>query len=93
MGENLTVISGQNGTQKTTILGMISQPFTISDKEKPLYGEKPLSGGNYRSSFSEKFKLSDIFDKPKEHEWTLFLNREVDDEYTVESMQRSKSDP
>ena len=71
LGENLTVIAGQNGTQKTTLLGMLTQPFAITDKKNPLSNEKPLCGGNYKSSFPEKFKLSEKFDKPKEHEWTL----------------------
>ncbi|MDO6440217.1 AAA family ATPase [Cyclobacterium sp. 1_MG-2023] len=88
LGANLTVIAGQNGTQKTTLLGIISQPFTITDKENPLYGEKPLCGGNYKSLFSEKFKLSDAFDQPKGHEWTLSLNNVTEPEFTVESIER-----
>ena len=32
LGSHLTVISGQNGTQKTTILGMLSQPFSNIDE-------------------------------------------------------------
>lgn len=88
LGTNLTIIAGQNGTQKTTLLGIISQPFTISDKENPLYGEKPLCGGNYKSLFSEKFKLSDSFDTPQSHEWTLNLNNESDPEFTIESIKR-----
>ena len=88
LGNNMTVIAGQNGTQKTTILGMISQPFTITDESNPLYGEKPLCGGNYKSLFSEKFKLSEIFDKPKSHEWTLYLNIVDEPEFTVESIER-----
>jgi len=91
LGTNLTLIAGQNGTQKTTLLGIISQPFTISEKENPLYGEKPLCGGNYRSLFSEKFKLSDSFDLPKKHEWTLNLNSATETEFTVESIKRDKA--
>ncbi len=90
LGENLTVIAGQNGTQKTTLLGMLSQPFSISDKDHPLYSEKPLCGGNYRSGFAEKFKLSESFDKPKTHEWTLSLKKD-DAQFTLESMPRSRS--
>ncbi|MCK9182715.1 MAG: AAA family ATPase [Fibrobacteraceae bacterium] len=71
LGSHLTVIAGQNGTQKTTLLGMLTQPFAITDSENPLSKEKPLCGGNYKSAFSEKFKLSSAFDIPKEHEWTL----------------------
>ena len=88
LGSQLTVIAGQNGTQKTTILGMLSQPFTISDSENPMKGEKPLCGGSFKSAFSEKFKLSDNFDKPKEHEWTLYLKNE-DDPFILESIPRS----
>lgn len=88
LGSSLTVIAGQNGTQKTTLLGIISQPFTITDKKNPLYGEKPLSGGNYKSLFSEKFKLSETFDLPKGHEWTLNLSSTSNPEFTIESIER-----
>ena len=91
LGTNITVIAGQNGTQKTTLLGILSQPFTITDKDNPLYGEKPLCGGNYKSLFSEKFKLSDSFDLPQSHEWTLKLNNEAEPDFTVESIKRGIS--
>lgn len=89
LGKNITVIAGQNGTQKTTVLGMLSQPFTITDKENPMYGEKPLSGGNYRSRFAEMFKISKKFDLEKSHEWTLKLNNDDIPEYSAESIFRS----
>lgn len=92
LGKNITVIAGQNGTQKTTVLGLLSQPFTISEKSNPMYGEKPLSGGSFRSGFSEMFKLSNKFDQPKSHEWTLKLNDKEISEYTAESIKRSDSD-
>jgi len=91
LGTNLTVFAGQNGTQKTTVLGMLSQPFSITDKGNPLFGEMPLCGGNYRSSFAEKFKLSEAFDKPQNHEWTLKLNNAEEPEFTVESIRRESS--
>lgn len=91
MGKHLTVISGQNGTQKTTILGMLSQPFSITDKDNPMIGEKPLSGGSYKSAYSDKFKLSEDFDNAGEHEWTLFFNDKSIKPYTVESIHREKS--
>ncbi len=90
LGSQLTVIAGQNGTQKTTLLGMLSQPFSITDKSNPLYDEKPLCGGNYKSAFSEKFKLSEAFDLPKGHEWTLSLNG-IEPDFTVESMSRDST--
>lgn len=91
LGINITVIAGQNGTQKTTLLGILTQPFTITDKENPLYGERPLCGGNYKSLFSEKFKLSDDFDVPQAHEWTLHLNNEDEPTFTIESIKRNSS--
>lgn len=75
LGSNLTVIAGQNGTQKTTLLGILTQTFAITDDKNPMSKEKPLCGGNYKSAFSEKFKLSDAFDKPKSHEWTLTYDK------------------
>ncbi|HJV19593.1 MAG TPA: AAA family ATPase [Sediminibacterium sp.] len=93
LGSALTVISGQNGTQKTTLIGMLSQPFSLSDMDHPMHGEKPLTGGNYRSSFAEKFKLSDKFDTPNNHEWTLNVNGHSEPDFTVESITRSKEKP
>lgn len=86
-GKHLTAIAGQNGTQKTTVLGMLSQPFAITLKENPMLGEKPLCGGNFKSGFSDKFKFSDVFDKVGEHEWTIHQEG-GDPPYTVESIKR-----
>ncbi|MBP4139791.1 ATP-binding protein [Flavobacterium cupreum] len=88
LGTSITVIAGQNGTQKTTLLGLLSQPFSINDKSNPISDEKPLCGGNYKSSFSEKFKLSKTFDKPKHHTWTLETNG--NESFSVESIARDK---
>lgn len=85
LGSQITAIAGQNGTQKSTLLGIITQTFTIS-KDNPMYGEKPLCGGSYRSAFSEKFRLSPIFDKPKEHEWSLYFDN--GQEFQIESIER-----
>lgn len=85
LGSQLTAIAGQNGTQKSTLLGIITQTFTIS-KNNPMIVEKPLCGGNYKSAFADKFRLSPDFDKPKEHEWTLHFDDRED--FTVESIER-----
>src|SRR6185312_7835747 len=87
LGTQLTVIAGQNGTQKTTILGLLTQPFTITDKGNPMKKEKPLSGGSFKSAFGEKFKLSEQFDLPKSHEWTLHIKDQ--EPFVIESMKRS----
>ncbi len=90
LGTQLSIIAGQNGTQKTTILGMLSQPFTITDDANPMIKELPLSGGSFKSAFSEKFKLSSTFDKAKMHEWTLHLANEPK-QITIESIPRDKN--
>ena len=56
LGKRITAISGRNATQKTTVLGMIGQPFTISSKEHPMYGCKTIDGYNFRSQFKDKLK-------------------------------------
>ncbi len=91
LGSNLTAIAGQNGTQKTTVLGILTQTFSIMDKSNPMYNEKPLSGGNFKSAFSEKFKLSENFDKAKDHEWSLHID-ELKSPYTVQSIHRDKKE-
>ena len=89
LGKHITIIAGQNGTQKTTLLGLMSQAFSIA-KESEMYKEKPLCGGSYKSGFKDKFKLSPTFDKPGEHEWMVsFLTG--DEPYTVISMYRDKN--
>lgn len=89
VGSLLTAIAGQNGTQKSTLLGIISQPFSLSSKH-PMHGEKPLCGGTYRSAFSDKFRLSPIYDKPGEHEWTLYFDNDSD--YNVKSLKRTEKE-
>lgn len=87
IGSQLTAIAGQNGTQKSTLLGIVTQTFTLK-AEDPMRTEKPLCGGSYISAFKDKFRLSPTFDKPKGHEWTISFDAEVDD-FTVESIKRT----
>lgn len=90
LGKNITIIAGQNGTQKTTLLGLMSQAFTIG-KESEMRFEKPLCGGSYKSAFADKFKLSPKYDKAGEHEWTLSFFSDAEEDYTVSSMYRQKT--
>lgn len=88
LGSQITVIAGQNGTQKTVLLGILSQPFSITDSDNPMKGELPLCGGNYKSAFGDKFKFSPQFDIPRRHEWTLFVDGH--EPFTIESIPREK---
>ena len=96
LGKNLTAIAGRNATMKSTLLGIIGQPFTIS-KDHPMYGCKTIDGYNFRSQFKEKFKISNKFDRKGEHIWKLNLYNNgyyKDNEITMKSIQRpSKVNP
>lgn len=92
LGKNITAIAGRNATQKTTLLGMIGQPFTISEKANPMYGCKTIDGYGFRSQFRDKFKISPKHDIIGEHKWTLKLHKGIysEDSYTVKSIPRNQ---
>ena len=93
LGKRITAISGRNATQKTTVLGMLGQPFTISQIENPLYGYKTIDGYNFKSQFKEKFKISPAHDVIGEHRWTLRLHNTSfsdRDYFTIESIARNQ---
>ena len=92
LGKRITAISGRNATQKTTLLGLIGQPFTIS-KGHPMYGCKTIDGYNFRSQFKEKFKISPEHDIIGQHIWKLELHNGIYEQnyYAVESIARRQS--
>ena len=92
LGKRITAIAGRNATQKTTVLGMIGQPFTIS-KGHPMHGSKTIDGYNFRSQFGEKFKISREHDVIGEHKWKLELysNIHTKDYFIVESIARHQA--
>lgn len=92
LGKHITAIAGRNATQKTTVLGMIGQPFTISSKDHPMYGCKTIDGYNFKSQFREKFKISPTYDIIGTHKWTLNLHQNVYSEpsYSIESIARKQ---
>jgi len=92
LGRRITAISGRNATQKTTVLGMIGQPFTIS-KDHIMYGCKTIDGYNFRSQFKDKFKISPDHDIIGEHKWKLVLHNHVYEQpyYSVESIARRQT--
>lgn len=91
LGKCITAISGRNATQKTTVLGMLGQPFTIS-KGHDMYGCKTIDGYNFRSQFKEKFKISPNHDIIGEHKWKLKLRSGVyaKDYFSIESIARKQ---
>ncbi len=72
IGKRITVIAGRNATMKSTVLGVLGQPFSIS-KGHPLFGCKSIDGYNFKSQFQDKFRLSDVHDLIGAHVWKLNL--------------------
>lgn len=64
LGKKVTVIAGQNATCKSTLLGMIGQPFGLKD-EKTIFG-KPFS-----TKFSDIFKFYPDKDIPGKHDYQI----------------------
>ena len=87
-GRKLTVIAGQNGTQKTTLLGLIAHPFSMS-KQNPddddsipmqkdeqiqgFYEFKTIQGYSFQSKFASKFKFDNSTESAKDHEYSLYM--------------------
>ena len=81
-GSKLTAIVGQNGTMKTTLLGIISQPFSMYyDKENPeitelqkaFFDAKTLDDYKFESKFADKFKFDLKKESVGDHKYTLFF--------------------
>ena len=72
MGNIITIIAGQNGTMKSTLLGIISQPFSLKEPH-PMAKERTVDGYAFESKFSDKFKWSSQFDRAGEHKWKLYI--------------------
>lgn len=86
----VNAIIGKNGTMKTTLLGILAQPFSLETGN--MSSEAPLIGGKkFNSKMSEKFKFSAVYDRPGEHEWTLTISKDVYEkrDYTCVSEIRS----
>ncbi len=52
LGKNITLISGKNGTMKTSLLGLIAHPFTSKNDAKDHFG------ADLKTKRSDVFKLS-----------------------------------
>lgn len=90
LGSNLTAIIGQNGTMKSTLLGMIAEPFRF-EEPKDLDGKpyKTIDGKNFQLKFSDAFKFSDGptgLEKAGEHVWTADIDESVYSKGTYRAM-------
>lgn len=88
LGERVTAIVGQNGTLKSTLLGIIAQPFSL--KGSPLAQTRGIDGKQLQSKFADKFKLSKKHDNVEDYVWTLnFCDTAKTQPYTSRGEYRS----
>ncbi|SHK95487.1 Translation initiation factor IF-2, N-terminal region [Selenomonas ruminantium] len=78
LNDILTLIVGQNATSKSTLLGMIAQPFEFSKQWKiytPSYNEinkskqKTILNCPYETEYSEIFRMSYKYDAPETNDY------------------------
>jgi len=68
-GKRLTAIAGQNGTGKSSVLGLLGHVFTFPNTYKT------LNNNPFATEYSEIFKFSyPQYDRPKEHEYCVHLD-------------------
>ena len=67
LAPHVTIIAGKNATMKSTLLGMLVQPFSFrakpikegeEDTNPPIIKERTLTGHIFGGKFSDKFRLS-----------------------------------
>lgn len=78
LGKKITIIAGQNGTMKTTLLGLIGHPFSLTNKEYEIHKARTIDGYAFGSKFNEKLVLSHIHENAGDHRYTLyFTNNDI----------------
>lgn len=86
IGDKLTAIAGQNATGKSTILGMLGQPFSF-------VGEETIFGKSYQTKFREIFKFSLDTEQAGTHKYYIkFKNRSICEETNVLIRSRARKD-
>lgn len=66
-GEHITVVCGKNGTSKSSILGIAAQIFSFEKdygKDESLRHYNQITGAEFKSKYSEHFRISEKFDVP-----------------------------
>lgn len=81
-GDHITVVCGKNGTSKSSILGIAAQIFSF---EKDYANDvdlafEPIVGGEFKSKYSEHFRISDKYDIPG----SMKVNIHLTDGYTAQ---------
>lgn len=86
-GRAINAIIGQNGSMKTTVLGIIASSFSL--KSSLMKDETLIDGNGFGMVLSEKFKFSPENDQAGTHEWSIFLNKRIrEKEFVMKSFLR-----
>lgn len=86
IGNCITLIAGQNGTSKSTLLGLIAQPFNFKDDSESKYVHHytgidfesciTITGQKFESDYRQIFRLSEFSDKPGDHLYRIYIEGE-----------------
>ena len=97
IGENLTIIAGQNGTMKSTLLACIAQPFGIErGKGNDSFDSETLDrckivNDSFKTQINKIFKLSAEFDIPGEHDFDIYFSKDLPTDIFYENPLKVKS--
>ncbi len=73
IGHRVTIIAGQNGTGKTSLLGLIGHVFNFSNRINKTY--LTLDDKHFETKFSDIFSFSyPKYDHPRDHDYTVELD-------------------
>jgi len=72
-GRLITAIAGQNGTGKSSILGLAGHVFSFREKDNSII-HKTIDGKPFETLFSEIFRFSPTYDISGGHEYNLELD-------------------
>jgi len=87
-GNLITAIAGQNGTGKSSILGLIGHVFSFREKDNTIK-YKTIDGKPFETQFSEIFRFSyPNYDKAGNHKYSIELDNENKDIVQVISTDR-----
>lgn len=76
LGDNITLISGKNGTMKSTLLGLIAHPFSSPNDARDIYGN------DLKTKYSDVFRLSR--EKDNEEYWYHLHYDDINQESFIE---------
>ena len=85
IGDNITVISGLNGTGKSSLLGLIGHLFSFQGNKEgsdEKYPYKTISGQPFETEYSNIFRFSKEYDMDKKYSYCMLVkNDDENDEY------------